>query len=418
MSNKRSGCAGFGLSLLLLQFGGCLGVPWSQLETDSGTGGSSSDSVTSSTGSTGQPPGCTDGVALPGEFCFAKIPVPEIRFPISIAEVRMDAESASSFAVLDLGTERLLRVAWDDGAFYVLPIASLPVRSESRVQSTCLFDEGRDDLVTTSLVSTTLRMFANEGDTISLPMTHQITGGGPGVFFDNEGDGVAEMIAGEAGNALLWKYDKLADLWTKHPAEYPIPGCGVLWSSTTADFNSDGLEDVAYIGSPLPVNDKDECSDVGHHRVIVLVSNPEIGYPLIADSIPLDFYADDIDSGDLDGDGVMDLVLASGEAHYRVVVMPGLGGGTFGPPLVVSNEHNQIAVGNLDGDPHAEIVASGLDSFVVIDSPLGDLSIHPLDVRGRPERIADVDGDGVGDVAFDESSYTDPTTLSVLISTP
>jgi len=46
-------------------------------------------------------------------------------------------------------------------------------------------------------------MFANEGDTISSPMTHQITGGGPGMFFDNEGDDVAEVIAGEAGKVRI-----------------------------------------------------------------------------------------------------------------------------------------------------------------------------------------------------------------------
>jgi len=384
----------------------------SSTASDTSTAGSTSS--TSDPDGTDGPTVCGDGVAGPGEFCFEPLAVPEVEFPIDVDAVKMDG--GYSFVAVTLGDAMLYRVAFADATFTVSPVAPMPLSAESRIHVAELHSTGREDVVVTSIVYPWVDIAQNLGTELQA-LTSNSVGAGPGVLIDAEGDGIAELITSGYGEAFLWKYDPNTDKWAQQLPEYAVHGCRALWASVTADFDGDSRDDVAYIGAPKAFSDSDNCADVGFHRISVAVSDPQFGYPVAKDSIPLDFFPDELGAGDFDGDGKLDLAVVSSDVQMRLAVLAGLGDGTFAAPVTIDGVYQWLAVGNLDGDPQDEIVTNnGL--LVLIDSPFTTPVIHELDISGRPHKIADVNADGVGDVAFAGSPNAGPTALAVLLSSP
>ncbi len=87
--------------------------------------------------------------------------------------------------------------------------------------------------------------------------------------------------------------------------------------------------------------------------------------------------------GDMDGDGVRDLVLADGSDQH-VSVFPGLGGGVFGAPrrFVVYRYSSSLAAGDFDGDQALDLVVTGglLDGVMTV--LLNEATLPWLDVGG------------------------------------
>lgn len=404
------------LGLIALGLAACpvdVGPPMNGSGTSTGGSGTT---VTGESGSddTALPVGCGDGIAEPGEFCFDNILVPEVQYPIDIDAVEMDL--GYSFVAITLGDAMIYRVSYSDGTLNALPVAPVPVSAESRIHVAGLHATGRSDIAITSILYPTMHVVENLWTALEVPTSSSV-GPGPGVFMDVEADGVAELIAGWQAKAFLWSYDPNADTWTQQLAEYAIPGCGILWASTTADFNGDSLDDVAYIGSPKPFTDGEMCDNVGFHRISVIVSDPDFGYPVVSDSILPGFAPDEIEAGDFDGDGKFDLAVVSSDAFQQLAVLPGLGDGTFAAPVPIEGVYSYLSVGNVDGDPDDEIVTNN-GHIVIVDSPLTTPAVHDLGLLGRPQKIADVNADGVGDLAYAGSPGGVPTSLVVLVSAP
>jgi FG-GAP-like repeat/Dockerin type I domain len=116
-----------------------------------------------------------------------------------------------------------------------------------------------------------------------------------------------------------------------------------------------------------------------------------------------------IAAGDLNGDGRQDLVLAVSNAD-EVAVLTGLGGGSFSAPKfypsgTMESSPNAVAVADLNGDGHPDVVVSNKLSFdagVLLGDGTGHLGAarsfvtdqEPLTVIAR-----DLNGDGIPDVA-------------------
>ena len=128
--------------------------------------------------------------------------------------------------------------------------------------------------------------------------------------------------------------------------------------------------------------------------------------------------------GDLDGDGVADLVITNGNSN-TVSVLLGNGDGTFQPrqDFAVGNGPWSVAIGDLDGDgvPDLAVANTGSGSnpgnTVSVLLGNGDGTFQPSQnflTESRPVSvaIADLNGDGLLDLA---AANFDSATVSVLL---
>jgi hypothetical protein len=143
--------------------------------------------------------------------------------------------------------------------------------------------------------------------------------------------------------------------------------------------------------------------------------------PLVLD-IGFTAFPHSIDAGDLNEDGLKDLVVASRSDEGFVVVFFGVPGGSFGPPVLVElgGQTNWAAVRDLTGDDNLDLAIShrqGLGRVTVIPGDGAGAFFEPVDYpAGRNPnlvRVADLDGDDDPDLAV---LNWDSWNISILIN--
>jgi len=166
------------------------------------------------------------------------------------------------------------------------------------------------------------------------------------------------------------------------------------------DLDGDGIADIIAPTATGPVS---------------LVANVMLGLahgdPTLFTSPPLPPDALDVRAGDVNGDGVPDLVTITADGLETRL---GNGDATFGPPMVSSLGLPDIFVVSLeladvDGDGHADALALHIDPSpaLLVAKGLGNGLFaaavdHPISglPTGLPQRplLGDLDGDGIADV--------------------
>jgi hypothetical protein len=164
----------------------------------------------------------------------------------------------------------------------------------------------------------------------------------------------------------------------------------VPWTVATADFNRDGVADlaVANLGS----------------GVSVLLGNADGSFQAPVRHAA-GWYPAVVSAADVSGDGLVDLVV--GSVSDDVYMLAGNGDGTFAAPVRLEDgvRPSSFATGDLDGDGLADLaVAAGTESGVSVRLSDGAGSFRAQTTHGEatfPTSVAigDVNGDGSADLA-------------------
>lgn len=210
-------------------------------------------------------------------------------------------------------------------------------------------------------------------------------------------------------------------------------GTAVL-ARNRGDGSLDAVEDVLVGLSPSAIASGDVNDDampdllVGTSTGELLIYSPQVqgGFRLIQ-SLPIGGLLRSIAAVDLDGDAVLDLAVADEEGN-RAVILKGLGGAHFGTPASVELEPRPSAItsGDFNGDGRVDLaVASSGPKDVAPPLPKVTALLRQangsyvagmsVDVEDTPSAVvaADFDGNGRDDLAVANQGAD---TISVLLS--
>ncbi|NNF04471.1 MAG: hypothetical protein HKN17_08390, partial [Rhodothermales bacterium] len=216
---------------------------------------------------------------------------------------------------------------------------------------------------------------------------------------DLNGDGVPDfVVANTSGTASrIWLNDNVGAGSVSFTAS-SVPGASVFASGVTiADFNADGYNDIAFSNGT------------------VLLSTTASGAfnGFVRPSPDLTGTFNRVESGDLDGDGDVDLVFVGNYSVNRVYLNDGTGafsaGMTFGPS---DNPRFESDLADIDDDGNLDIVAAGFQiggtPFDYFQLGAGDGTFSLGSVAGFSGRLAvelaDMNGDGYPDVVTSDPS--------------
>ncbi len=233
---------------------------------------------------------------------------------------------------------------------------------------------------------------------------------------DIDGDGDRDVIATrlDNGSARVYLNDGVGGL-TYSPV--PLQGAeGGNFHNTLADFNNDGILDLAGVRGGNDGTD-----------IVIFNGNGDGTFgPTPSTFIP-DFAPDRLFTADIDGDGFEDIVAfqAAPSPQPVIVTYRNAGNGTFtdarsyGPV----GPTDTLQTGDLDGDGLPEIVTtSRVDSLTTILRNLGDGTFSPQSFDFTPGasggyvnlQLGDLNNDGHLDIAYSLFRFSNPVVFYTL----
>jgi hypothetical protein len=177
----------------------------------------------------------------------------------------------------------------------------------------------------------------------------------------------------------------------------------------SADFNGDGFADVVEINTTFPLQQGSS------NLVAYLTAGTAGGFgtPVLTQTNDNPLY---IASGDINGDGLPDVVTASFyDGSLAVFFNDASAKGTFDAPLVLSSPGaSQVAIGDVTGAGVADIVSADFGVSLFVQTSPGTFATPISLYSGGANWVAvgDLNGDGIGDVAL-----TDNVGVKVLFHT-
>lgn len=186
-----------------------------------------------------------------------------------------------------------------------------------------------------------------------------------------------------------------------------------------ADFNNDNLSDIASIDWGTQSVDVD-----------VYLQNISTGFDLPSSYPSFHGGYDDLSYGDVNGDGLNDIIVVSGQVLYSqsLTILYQQSDATFGPAVTydlnIDSSVNAVGVGDVNGDSRDDIIIAyggnkpSSKVAVLYQTITGELEapvkLLSYDIPSAVE-IADINGDGMKDIITSHSGWF---ALSVYLQKP
>jgi len=226
------------------------------------------------------------------------------------------------------------------------------------------------------------------------PVSYVVPGATMVVAADVNGDGILDLVTanefapgGDGGVSVLLGIGH----GTFHPAKQIIKGGSPSWV-VVGDFNNDGKPDIAVANEPNPSQGITPTGGPAPNSISILLGNgngtfqPAIDTPTSG--------ALQLAAADFNGDGKLDLVVATGDSLPAQILL-NHGDGTFAVSDMSVNAFTGVIAGDFNGDGKQDFLAAG---FVMLGNGDGTFALgQGLDTF--PAIAADFNGDGILDLA-------------------
>ena len=229
----------------------------------------------------------------------------------------------------------------------------------------------------------TLRIFLGQGNFSTTSTNVQFA------TADLNGDGLTDVIGIDATGNLVSALGRGDGTFS---SPYTIAGSS-LESLATGDFNGDGKADVVAISESN--QDSALFLYAGSGNGAFQPSLPAVDLKAPGAQVPV--------TGDFNGDSNLDVVLPYSLSFPAMgsglIFLPGKGNGTFGSPVLFSQQNTSITqrvlVADLNNDKKLDLV---WNAAVYLGNGDGTFQQAPLSLAGTPLAISDFNGDGIPDL--------------------
>lgn len=401
------------------------------------------------------PEGCGDGVVEPRQYCYEAIELPGLDYLNAALAVDLDEDGRDELLALDSFGRNLVQYVYEDDRFTELNRVELSAVHQWTTDFDRDGDGRRDVLVQIGTLGTPdLIWFPNDGGIIGEwiiePLLEDVADeqglyvlgvGVPGAI-DLNGDAYPEFVSslyfygtyqGVPIDTQIWRARVFRrgsmGFEMDGPAEdgWPIPGCGWFSHHARADFDEDGTVDLVVLDAGTACDPYPYDYDPEWYRFLVFRVDPTTEMLELKHTVPVGAkpYSQGFDvnhlihARDVDQDGHADIVINTMDG---AVLHRGFGDGTFADPVFMPDTPYLFA--QLDGDPELEMVLNPADGegIYIADGPTGDayrtLIYSTSELSAFVRGHADVNNDGIADVAISRSSSVARLPPVVLLSRP